>query len=194
MEREGLSMKAKRMMSYLTVIILTVAVVIGVEFVLTREPEPAVSNDILYTKIENVGELVTSKMTYRGIVKYTEGKVPLITKKSFLMVYTAYIDAGVDMTEATVEEKSDRIVVTLPEVELFRNEVDPDSIEYYDENYGILTRETKDDALNSMSAAKQDVIDNAGIDYLKEQAATQAKILMQGLLGDELNGKIVVVN
>ncbi len=54
--------------------------------------------------IQNSSDLTTQKMVISDVFECTKGKIPLLTKKDFLVQYRTTVTAGFDVSEAEVEE------------------------------------------------------------------------------------------
>ena len=63
----------------------------------TAPKEPELTSAFVSGKLEAVSELTTARLTYTGLIKYSEGKIPFLTKNSFSMIYTARVRAGIDI-------------------------------------------------------------------------------------------------
>ena len=167
------------------IIIIAISVVVGIvmhkRYLEKLEAEKRITSAEVSERLESVSELTTEKIIYQGYIRYEEGDIPFLTKKSYSMTYTAEIEAGIDVSEIEVTEKDDKVYV------------DPDSIEFYDESYAIFNWESKEDGVDAVSNAEADAKENASIDTLKEEADKHAKDLIEGLLSDAIgDGEVVV--
>ena len=59
--------------------------------------------------------------------------------------------------KANTEVTDSEVTVTLPAVEIFDISIDNDSIQYYDEKAALLNWERKEDAMDAIASAKEDV-------------------------------------
>lgn len=144
-------------------------------------------------KLEAVSELTTARLTYTGLIKYSEGKIPFLTQNSFSMIYTAKVRAGVDLAQAGIEIGEAQVVITLPECEVQSIDIDEQSIEFYDEHWALFNRTEKEDVIDTISAAKEDVRQNADLESLLESAGQQTRQLIKGLLEDEIGERELVI-
>ena len=76
----------------------------GFARLLDRASEPEVNATSIREEISRCSELATARLDYRGLIKYSDGDIPLINQKSFSMIYDATIRAGIDLSQAEVEE------------------------------------------------------------------------------------------
>ncbi len=178
-------------------IILLLAVGIGVGSYgyayLNTPKEPELTSSFINGKLEAVSELTTAKLTYTGLIKYSEGSIPFLTQNSFSMIYTATVRAGIDLSKAVVEITEEEVVIMLPACEIQSVDIDEESIEFYDEKWALFNRSTKEDVIDMVSAAKEDVTKKADIESLLESASLQTKALVRGLLEDTIGERNLVI-
>lgn len=96
--------------------------------------EDSIPVSYITAKLEDAAELTTQTITYTSRLPMSDGSMPFITKKSFVMYYNATLRAGVDLSDVEVKERgSDKIVVKLPHATVLGSpNIDPNSInEYY---------------------------------------------------------------
>lgn len=155
--------------------------------------EPELTSAFVSGKLEAVSELTAARLTYTGLIKYSEGRIPFLTQNSFSMIYTANVRAGIDLQKAEVEVREDAVVITLPECEVQSIEIDESSIEFYDERWALFNRTEKEDILDMVSAAKEDVSGKADIESLLDQARLQTEHIIRGLLEDAVGERELVI-
>ncbi len=178
-------------------IVLLLAIGIGVGSYgyayLSTPKEPELTSSFINGKLEAVSELTTAKLTYTGLIKYSEGNIPFLTQNSFSMIYTATVRAGIDLSKALVEITEEEVVITLPGCEIQAVDIDEESIEFYDERWALFNRSTKEDVIDMVSAAKEDVTKKADTESLLESARLQTEALVRGLLGDVIGERSLVI-
>ena len=134
---------------------------------------------------------------YTSRVSMTDGKIPFITKKSFVMYYNATVRAGVDLTDVEVKERGDdKIVVKLPHANIQGTpNIDPDSIEFMDEKKALLNWNKKEDVAEALAKAKEDFESNPSIDttLLLQNADEHAEELVHMLLDDTYDNREIIV-
>lgn len=151
-----------------------------------------VTNDFVMAKIENVSELVGAKMIYTGLASYEKGKIPLINKKSFSMIYRADIRAGIDINEVDVNVNKETIVIKLPKADVLDVKIVPESIKFYDEKYALFNWEDKEDTVAAVKAAEEDVRATIEVQELCERACEQSKMLIEALIFDAADGRTII--
>lgn len=159
-----------------------------------KEP---VDVDYLSGKLSDASDLTTQTITYTSRVPMTDGIIPFINKKSFVMYYTATLRAGVDLSDVDIKAyNNDKIVVKISHAKVIGNpDIDPNSIKFLDEKKAILNWNTKEDVADALSEARSDIETNESINLtlLLSRADTHAEELIHALLDDVYNDCEVVV-
>jgi len=170
---------------HLIMTIIIVAAIFGLVFVIGKMVEesrkPDITSAYISSKIETVSHLTTAELTYNGLIHYEEGDIPILTKKSFSMVYCAQIKAGVDLSKVESYVTDTEVVLIVPEVEIQEIDIDETSIQFYDEQVALFNWTEKEDTLDAMAAAKADVEEKVNLTELKLKARTQTESLLKGL-------------
>ncbi len=146
------------------------------------EPNVALSSTSIQEQLSNCSELATAKLEYRGLVRYEDGDIDFINKKSFSMVYDAEVRAGVDLSQARVEVDGRNVTVSLPAPQMFGIEIDPNSIEFYDSSFALFNWENKKDTADALIVAQQDAEGKVNQSNLLSEARDQAHALVESLL------------
>lgn len=152
-----------------------------------------ITNEMVVAKIEAAGELTTAKLTYNGLLYYEEGKIPLLTKKAFFVVYQAKVDVGIDMSQIDVDVTNSTVRITAPEPGIQLVYVDPASIKFYDDKAALFNKDDKNDAVDAIAAAEADVRENADIAQLVDLAKSQTVLLLENLFEGSIGERELVV-
>ena len=182
----------KTILHFIEIVVIAAAVV----FVANRfapKNETQITSSFISDKLEMVSELTTAKLTYNGLVYYSDGSIPLLTQKSFTMTYRAEVRAGVDLSQTDIKITDKEVQLTLPAVRILDTVVDSDSIQFYDEKAALLNWGKKTDVLDGMTAAQKDVEEKADFDSLKAEAKTQTRQLLSGLFAGAIGERELVV-
>ena len=175
-------------MKKLQVILVVVASIalIAVGFLASRllesGPEVTVSATSIEERLTRCSSLTTARLEYRGLVKYEEGDIPLINKKAFSMIYDAQISAGIDLGNAQVEVHGSDISITLPEPAIQDITIDPDSLEFYDEQFALFNWTGREDTVKAMDYAMEDAQAKTSQSDILAQAKEQAQTVIETLL------------
>jgi hypothetical protein len=132
-------------------------------------------------------------MTYTGLIHYDDGGIPYLTQKKYSMIYSATIEAGIDMSEVEVDVSENKVKVTLPDVEVEEPVVDMDSIDFYDESFALFNWDDKRDGIDAVKEAKKDCKEKADVDGLKGKAYENAKSIVRKLLEELIGDRELVV-
>lgn len=151
------------------------------------------ANDIT-ARLEGIQELATAKMTMKGIIHVSEGRIPFLDKKEFFMLYRATVKAGFDLSQAEIEVTETAVSITLPAVELLDVIVDENSLEFYNVYPSIFNWEELEDAVDAIAMAKEDILAQPEIEDLKKTAVDQVKALLTGLLEGQIGERELIVN
>lgn len=181
-----------KLVRLLAVIVLVVGVCLFVKAKYEDTKEPELTSSFVNGRLESVSDLTTSELVYTGLIKYSEGSIPYLTQNSFSMLYTADVRAGIDLSKAEISITDDQVIITLPECEVQSIDVDPDSIEFYDEHWAVFNRVEKTDVIDTISAAKEDVSTKADVESLLEHAGLQTKAIIEGILKDSIGERELV--
>ena len=150
----------------------------------------------LETVIQNSSDLTTQKMVISDVFECTKGKIPLLTKKDFLVQYRTTVTAGFDVSEAEVEETKDKVTITIPHCT-----VDEDSIKIkssdlkiYDTNFAIMSVD-KEAVMELVGEAEKKAKKKAESDEygFLENADENAKKVIKGMFENVADEREVVV-
>ena len=158
-----------------------------------KDKQPEITTAYISEKINGVSELTTAEMVYSGLVIYTEGEIPFLTQKGFSMRYTANIRAGINFSDVNIKITDSKVVVEMPEAEVQSIEVDPSSIEFYDERYALFNWTDKNDVIDSMSISKEDVTAHANVDGLARKADEQAAGIIKNILAGSIGDRELII-
>lgn len=152
--------------------------------------------DVAYigNKLETISELTTAKMTYNGIIHWSEGKIAFIDKKEFYMAYRVSLKAGFDFDKVDIQVTDVAVIITLPEAEIYEPVVDEKSFQFFDKNYGIFAHEEMTDLSEAITRAKEDALAQPETEAMKETAKEQAVILIRALFEGMIGQRELIVN
>ena len=81
----------------------------------------------------------------------------------------------------------------MPEAEVQSIEVDPSSIEFYDERYALFNWTDKNDVIDAMSISKEDVTAHANVDGLARKADEQAAGIIKNILAGSIGDRELII-
>lgn len=177
---------------YILLTAIAVVALIATGFLSARlldKEKVTVSASSIEERLSKCSSLTTARLDYRGMIKYEEGDIPYINKKSFSMIYDAHIKAGIDLSKANVEVTGKKIKVTVPAPEIQDIVVAPDSLEFYDEKLALFNWTDREDTAKAMEYAKQDAAAKADQTDILAQASDQAKTVIETLIAPITDNK-----
>lgn len=137
-------------------------------------------------KIVRLMELSTVKYNYTNVVEY-EDKMQLsginipFTNKKFILKYSGYIKAGVDLSTIQVNLKDKDVVeIIMDKAEIFENVISEEDVYFFDE---------KDSIFNKLSFKDLYVV------LIEEKEKMKEEVLEKGILNDaEKNGGEIITS
>ena len=175
--------KIAKMIGVVCVLILVIfGVFLGRYWEGRKYQKADISVSAITARLTQASDLATARLEYRGLIRYEAGEIRFITQKGFTMIYDAHIKAGIDLSKAQVDVSGETITVTLPEAVIQDINIDPDSLEFYDEKIALFNPQNKEDTVTALHAAKEDAEKNAADSDLLTTANEQARRLIQELL------------
>lgn len=152
-----------------------------------QESPPQLSTVMVEHQLQRISQLATTRYAYTNMGQFSRSndfygfKIPFTTKR-FIVSYGGVIMAGMDLSQAEVEVSRDTVLVTLPPAQILSHEIDPESLEVFDETKNIFNPITIQD-YNGFHADQRSVMEAKALESgLLEQAEDQAKLVVGGLL------------
>ena len=172
--------------------ICLVTISVAIFFVFHQSTEES-----LYGKIRNTKELSAIELSYPGIVTYTDGSIPFLTKKSFDMEYEATTRFGIkDMSNVKLYNGLFKITVVMPHTEKLDDiAINEESMRLITKDRALLNWSDPEDCKLAMNLAKEqaesDIDSKYSLDQVIHDADEKAEEIIKDLLGQ--TGKTVVV-
>lgn len=155
----------------------------------SEKKEGKITSTAISQSLNDCSDLTTAYLNYRGIIKYSQGDIPWINKKSFSMVYDAQLKAGTDLSKVKVQVSGAKITIKIPAVELQSVDVDTRSLEFYDEHLALFNWTHKEDTAVAVNKAKEDAQEKADVEELKQTAGKQAQKAVSKIIKPLLHEK-----
>ena len=151
-----------------------------------QEKAPVLSSITVENQLQQISQLATVRYSYTNMGQFENSnefygiKLPFTTK-SFIVAYDGTIIAGVDLTQAKVAITDQKVTISLPAPQILSHEVDPNSLEVFDETTSIFNPITIED-YTGFQADQQGVMEEKAIQSgLLTQAKDQAETAIGGL-------------
>ena len=156
------------------------------------EVEKEVTVETLQDGLRDLGMLITEEYYFTDLVSFssirkflkTDIKLPF-TESSYLVSYDGVVNAGIDLSEATVEKDDGRKIITvhLPKAEIQAVTIDLESFELLEEKAGLGNRLSVEDFNNSLLELEDRARENAGKRGLAEKADANARLMVSRFIG-----------
>ncbi len=182
----------KRKNKLIFLIILLCITIWGIMFYFTINNfnnDKVISNTVIAERLSKISELSTVKYNYSNIMAITDVKkfkdfnIPF-TKKSFLVKYSGYIKAGVDLKDLDIVVNQNSATITLKKSKILDHVINTEDFFVYDEKSSLFNKLSIQDMMTEISKHKNkteaDVIKTGFLDG----ANADAKLLLQGILSD----------
>lgn len=165
------------------IIIVMVLGFIGVRKLSVNRDVTLLSSNI-EEKVSRLVELSTIKYNYTNIVEYDDkmqvnGMNIPFTNKKFILKYSGYIKAGIDLSTIDVKVKDkDSVDVKMDKAEIFENVISEEDVYFFDE---------KDSVFNKLSFKDLYSV------LIDEKEKMKEEVIQKGILNDaEGNGKEII--
>lgn len=152
-----------------------------------EEKPPVLSSITVENQLQQISQLATIRYSYTNMGQFENSnefygiKLPFTTK-SFIVAYDGTITAGVDLSQAKVTITDQKVTIALPAPQILSHEVDPNSLEVFDETTSIFNPITIED-YTGFQADQQGVMEEKAIQGgLLTQAKDQAEAAIGGLI------------
>ena len=109
------------------------------------------------------------------------------------MKYEAEIDAGFRLEDVTIEVTDNEVFVTVPKAEILSIDIDPDSLEFYDNKVSLFKTDRKEATKKALQIAQKDAEENATKKGLLEAADKRAEVIFKGILEGGVGNRDIVV-
>lgn len=106
------------------------------------------------------------------------------TKKYFLLKYTGYVKAGIELKDISVKIQKDFIEVQLPKAKIFDTFINEKSIHVYNQSGNIFNPLKIEDYNKAIIAEKNKIEKDAIKDGILDIATEQAHLVLSLLLSD----------
>jgi len=177
--------KNKNKLVLILIILVFIVAITGYFKISTNKKTTLLSNRI-EEKIIRLVELSTVKYNYTNIVEY-EDKVQVngvnipFTNKKFILKYSGYIKAGIDLKTIQIDFKDkDTIEIIMGKAEIFENVISEEDVYFFDE---------KDSIFNKLSFKDLYVV------LIEEKEKMKEEVMEKGILNDaEKNGEEIITS
>ncbi len=189
-----------RRTNYSALLMLALALVLAFMLYRTKyaQSRQLYDSSVIMEKISYVKELSLVKYSYSGVISFTDYlrfinlQVPM-TEKSFLIKYTGYVKAGIDVSKTTVSVKDKTVKIGLPIPVIQETVIDEKSLQVYDESMNILNPIKVADYQKAIVAEQNKIKQDALAKGILTESSDQAHKFITSLL-EELGFEIIEID
>lgn len=189
-----------RRTNYSALLMLALALVLAFMLYRTKyaQSRQLYDSSVIMEKISYVKELSLVKYSYSGVISFTDYlrfinlQVPM-TEKSFLIKYTGYVKAGIDVSKTTVSVKGKTVKIGLPKPVIQETVIDEKSLQVFDESMNILNPIKVADYQKAIVAEQNKIKQDALAKGILTESSDQAHKFITSLL-EELGFEIIEID
>ena len=187
-----------RKTNYPAIFLLIVAIVLAFFLFKKSNKQPRYDSSAIMEKIAYVKELSLVKYNYSGVISYSDYmkfmnlQVPL-TEKKFMIRYSGYVKAGIDVSQASVFVSGINVKVILPKPTIQETVIDEKTIQVFDESMNIFNPTKVADYQKAIVGEKNKIMQDALGKGILTESSDQAHKFITSLL-DELGFEKVEIS
>lgn len=184
-----------------SVIILIIIIALGLiyaGFKYRSGHNKEIISETIKEKVENIVELSTVKYNYTDVVNFNDslkiGEMNLpFTKKSFIIKYSGYLKAGINLETLDVKVRDDKTVeVSMNKAAVLENVINEEDVVFFDERDGFFNKLNYKDLYTLLVGQKEKVRKEALSRGLLLEAENNAEEILISLLR-EMDFKNVII-
>ena len=140
------------------------------------------------SRIKEMGDLITAEVENQYVLEFKDDNSDkwhaLFTSKEILLLYTAKVGAGVDLTKAEVMTNGNRVLVTIPKATIKYTTIEPESIKTYDTKQALplVSIDDKELLVDALEKAYDHASNSTNTTSILTFAQKQAKVLIDQLI------------
>lgn len=183
-------MELKKTKRYLFTILILITV-LGISFTflkLKNNQNQEIISSHIEEKISKIIELSTIKYNYTDVLSYKDSKqlsglnIPL-TEKKFIVKYSGYLKAGIDMSTIEINIKNkDTIHVFMDKAKILDNVIIEEEVKFFDEKDGIFNKLRFEDLYSVLIEEKEKIKNQAINNGLLNEAEYNTEEILISLL------------
>ena len=157
-----------------------------------------ISSTVIAERLSKISELSTVKYNYSNILtlkndkKFKDFSIPF-TEKSFLIKYSGYIKAGVDLKDLNMAINEKHVTITLKKARIIDHAINNEDLLIYDEKSSMFNKLSIQDMINEITNEKCKTEACLVKTGFLDEANDNAKMLLQEILIDMGFEKVTIV-
>ncbi len=184
--------------SIIGLLVLVIVIISITLFNIRQKKSKDIISSNIEEKVSRIIELSTIKYNYTDVLSYKDSKqinglnIPL-TEKSFIIKYSGYLKAGIDLSSMELELKDkDTIQVVMDKAKILENVIIEEEVKFFDEKDGIFNKLNFKDLYEVLVGEKEKMKSEAINKGLLVEAENNAEEILLSLL-EEMDFKNVIV-
>ena len=148
-----------------------------------------ISSTVISERLSKISELSTAKYNYSNVLslkdikKFKDFSIPF-TEKSFLVKYSGYIKAGVDLNDLDIVVNEKTVALTLNKAKIIDHAINNEDLFIYDEKSSMFNKLSMQDMIYEISNEKGKIESDLLKTGFLDEANSNTKLLLQGILSD----------
>ena len=178
-----------RFISLIILLILISSIVMIYSIIDSINKDNVISSTVISERLSKITELSTAKYNYTNVLslkdskKFKDFSIPF-TEKSFLLKYSGYIKAGVDLTDLDIIVNETTVVLTLKKAKIIDHAINNEDLFIYDEKSSMFNKLSMQDMIYEISNEKGKIESDLLKTGFLDEANSNTKLLLQGILSD----------
>lgn len=156
------------------------------------------NSTIIAERLSKISELSTLKYSYSNVlvvknsIRFNDLSIPF-TEKSFIIKYSGYIKAGVDLKKIDIVVIKHKVIITLKKAIILDHVINSGDLFVYDEKSSMFNKLSMQDMVNEIRNEKTKVETNLLKTGFLDEANTNTRLLLQGLLLDMGFENVIII-
>ncbi len=188
----------RKIVLFIILLILPLSTIIFYTIISSFGDDKVTNSTVIAERLSKISELSTVKYNYSNILavkdikKFKDFPIPF-TEKSFLIKYSGYIKAGVNLKDLHVLVNEKTVTITLKKSKIFDHAINNEDLFIYDEKSSLFNVLSMQDMIQEISSEKSKIETNLIKTGFLDEANANAKLLLQGLLLDMGFENVIIV-
>ena len=182
--------KLKNKLTSLIILLMLVSSIVMIYSIIDSiNKDNAISSTVISERLSKISELSTAKYNYSNVLSLKDSKkfkhfsIPF-TEKSFLVKYSGYIKAGVDLNDLDIVVNEKTVALTLNKAKIIDHAINNEDLFIYDEKSSMFNKLSMQDMIYEISNEKGKIESDLLKTGFLDEANSNTKLLLQGILSD----------
>jgi hypothetical protein len=178
-----------KFISLIILLMLISSIVMIYSIIDSINKDNVISSTVISERLSKISELSTAKYNYTNVLslkdskKFKDFSIPF-TEKSFLLKYSGYIKAGVDLNDLDVVVNEKTVALTLNKAKIIDHAINNEDLFIYDEKSSMFNKLSMQDMIYEISNEKGKIESDLLKTGFLDEANSNTKLLLQGILSD----------